>query len=265
MPLVPTIEKTEAITLRVSDFSNTSRIVTWLTPEGSRLVTAAKGALRPRSPFLGQFDLCYTCEILYYAHGGAGGVHVLHECTPLDTRAALRSRWRAALGASYVVDLIARVADSAPATSALHALLRATLDHLARQGESAAALLAFETRLLSVLGQRPDLEGCPHCLDTVLARGARFSVAEGRVVCPVCAPDFDRAEIVLPHRLLGPLRLAFEADVYVPGAFARLDPAETALLRRFLGIFLHYHLDARLDGRAIAWDALDRWRPVSTP
>ena len=265
MALVPTIEKTEAIALRVTGFSNTSLMVAWLTPEGRRLVTSAKGALRPRSPFLGQVDLHYTCEVLYYARGGRGGAHVLRECTPLDTRAALRSNWRAALGASYATDLVDHVAASAPPTPALHALLRATLDRLASRGESAATLLAFETRLLAALGQSPDLEGCPHCLDTALARGARFSVPEGRVVCPVCSPDFDRAEITLPHRLLAPLRIAFAADVCVPGAFARLDASETALLRRFLGIFLHYHLDARLDGRAIAWDALDRWRPVAPP
>ena len=286
MSLTPAIEKTEAIALRVSDFSNTSRMVAWLTPEGRRLVTSAKGALRPRSPFLGQFDLCYTCEVLYYAHGG-GAVHVLHECTPLDTRAALRRRWRAALSASYATDLVGHVAESAPPTPALYALLRAALDQFARHGASAAALLAFETRLLAVLGLAPDLVGCPHCLDTALARGARFSVPEGRIVCPDCAPDaavftmpttehaeslpnsiarevpraVGSSEITLPQRLLAPLRLAFGADVYAPGVFARLDVSDANLLRSFLGTFLHYHLDARLDGRAIAWDALSA-RPL---
>ena len=267
MSLTPAIEKTEAIALRVSGFSNTSQMVAWLTPGGRRLVTSAKGALRPRSPFLGQYDLYYTCEVLYYAHGGAGGgVHVLRECTPLDTRAALRTRWRAALSASYATDLVGHVAETAPPAPALYGLLRATLDQLARRGASASALLAFETRLLSVLGLAPDLVGCPRCLDTALARGARFSVAAGRVVCPDCSPDFASAELTLPHRLLAPLRLAFGADVYAPGVFSRLDGPDTGLLRRFLGIFLHYHLDARLDGRAIAWDALDhRASPAAAP
>lgn len=256
MSLTPTIEKTAAIALRVGDFSNTSQIVAWLTPEGRRLVTSAKGALRPRSPFLGQYGIGYTCEILYYAHGG-GGVHVLHECTPLEARAALRTRWRSALSAEYVLDLLGQVAATAPANPAFYALLRATLDHLVRRGTSAAALLAFETRLLSILGLAPDLEGCPHCLDTALALGARFSVPEGRVVCPECAGEAaSSAEITLAHRLLAPLRLAFSAGTFAPNVFARLDAADCAQLRRFLGIFLHYHLDARLDGRAIAWDAL---------
>jgi DNA repair protein RecO (recombination protein O) len=256
MSLCPTIEKTEAIALRVSDFSNTSQMVAWLTSDGRRLVTSAKGALRPRSPFLGQYDLGYTCEILYYSHGGTGAVHVLHECTPLDARASLRARWRSPLSAEYALDLLGQVAATAHANPAFYALLRATLDHLVRRGTSAAALLAFETRLLSILGLAPDLEGCPHCLDTALALGARFSVPEGRVVCPMCAGEAAAsAEITLSHRLLAPLRLAFGADAFAPTAFTRLDAADLAHLRRFLGIFLHYHLDARLDGRAIAWDA----------
>ena len=147
MSLCPTIEKTEAIALRVSDFSNTSQMVAWLTSDGRRLVTSAKGALRPRSPFLGQYDLGYTCEILYYSHGGTGAVHVLHECTPLDARASLRARWRSALSAEYALDLLGQVAATAPANPAFYALLRATLDHLVRRGTSAAALLAFESLL----------------------------------------------------------------------------------------------------------------------
>ena len=257
MALSPVIEKTEAIALRVSDYSNTSQMVAWLTPEGKRIVTAAKGALRPRSPFLGQYDIGYTCEVLYYARGGTGNVHVLHECSPLDTRASLRARWRSALAAFYVLDLVDHVTATAPANPAFHGLLRATLDQFARNGASPAALLAFETRLLSILGLSPDLEGCPHCLDTALARGARFSVPDGRIVCPVCAGDqAASAEIILPHGLLAPLRMAFGADVYAPTIFAKRTAGDLDLLRRFLGLFLHHHLDARLDGRAIAWEAL---------
>ena len=57
---------TPAIALRVSPFSRTSRMVTWLTPAYGRLVTSIKGACRPKSAFLGQFDLASRCELLFY-------------------------------------------------------------------------------------------------------------------------------------------------------------------------------------------------------
>ena len=253
--LTSSIEKTEGIVLRVSGFSNTSQMVTWLTPDRGRLTTSAKGACRPRSPFLGQFDLYYTCELLYYAHG-TRGVHPLRECSPLNTRSRFRTDWRASLAASYATDLVNRVARESPAARDLYGLLRATLDHLALHGASPGALLAFETRLPPLLGISPDLEGCPHCGESAAADRARFSVPDGRLVCPACAPDAVQAEITLTRKQLSLLRIAFAADVYAPSVFARLAPADTALLRRFLGIFLRYHLDANLDGRAIAWDVL---------
>ena len=251
----PRIEKTEGIVLRVSGFSNTSQMVAWLTPDRGRLTTSAKGACRPRSPFLGQYDLYYTCELVYYAHARQG-VHVLRECAPLDTRPRFRTDWRTSLAASYATDLVNRVSEESPAAPDLYGLLRAALDHLALHGVSPAALLAFECRLPTILGIPPDLEGCPHCAESAYADRARFSVPDGRLVCPACSPDAAQAEITLTRRQLALLRLAFAADVYAPSVFARLPAADTALLRRFLGIFLHYHLDARLDGRAIAWDAL---------
>lgn len=257
------IEKTEGVVLRVHGFSNTSHIVHWLTPDRGRLVTSVKGACRPKSLFLGQYDLFYTCEILYYT-GGVRGVHPLRECSPLDTRPRFRTDWRAALAASYAADLSGHVAEAMPPTPALHALLVSTLDRLARHGASAATLLAFETRLLPLLGMTPDLDGCPHCAESALADRARFSIPDGRLVCPACSPEAAAAEITLTRKQLALLRLAFGSDVYAPSIFARLAPPDIAVLRRFLGIFLHYHLDARLDGRAIAWDALGA-RAVSAP
>lgn len=251
----PVIEKTEGIVLRVRGFSNTSHIVTWLTPDHGRVVTAVKGACRPKSLFLGQYDLHYTCELLYYA-SGTQGVHSLRECSALQSRPRFRSDWRAMLSASYVTDLVDHVSEATPSSSDLYALLQSALDYLHRNGASAAALLAFEARLLPLLGMTPDLNGCPHCAESVLADRARFSVPDGRLVCPACSPDAAQAEITLTRKQLALLRLAFAGDVYAPAVFSRLDAADTALLRRFLGIFLHYHLDARLDGRAIAWDNL---------
>ena len=34
-----------------------------------------------------------------------------------------------------------------------------------------------------------DLEGCPRCAESAYADRARFSVPDGRLVCPACSPD----------------------------------------------------------------------------
>ena len=110
----PQILRTEAIALRVSPFSRTSHVVTWLSPEHGRLATVVKGACRPKSAFLGQYDLFATCELLFYRrdHDGA---HAIRECSPLEPRDELRDDWRRVTTASYLCDLLARVTQPAPA------------------------------------------------------------------------------------------------------------------------------------------------------
>ena len=61
------ILKDTAIVLRVAPVSNTSRMVQWFTPAYGKITTLIKGAQRPKSAFLGQFDLFYSCELLFYA------------------------------------------------------------------------------------------------------------------------------------------------------------------------------------------------------
>ena len=83
------IRKTEAVVLRIHPFSNTSQMVVWLTQEGFRLPTAVKGAVRPKSAFLGQYDLFQTCELLYYTRT-RDGVCIPRECCTLRRRDNLR-------------------------------------------------------------------------------------------------------------------------------------------------------------------------------
>ena len=59
-----------------------------MTSEGP-VTTVVKGAVRPKSAFLGQYDLNYTCEIVYYSRA-KGELHALRECSPLSTRPVRR-------------------------------------------------------------------------------------------------------------------------------------------------------------------------------
>ena len=116
------IEKTEGIVLRSRPFSRTSRMVTWLTPDFGRVTTVIKGACRPKSFFLGQTDLGYRCELLFYRKERAGA-HIAREVFPLDCREALRGNWRASVAASYVCWLLSQVTEPMLASAELYELL----------------------------------------------------------------------------------------------------------------------------------------------
>ena len=250
------VAKTEAVVLRVHPFSRTSHVVVWLTREGRRVATGVKGAERPKSPFLGQYDLFYSCELLYYGRS-RDGLHVARECTALDRRDALRSNWRAAFCASWFAALADAVSDSGMALPGLYRLLSETLDVLAASsGAPSPALFArFEAKLLAEAGLRPNFDPSR----AAGARTLRFHLFDGRALAPDESPAGPSEPVV---RLTADAAALFDALAESPSvgpssSFVRETPPATAALLRFLGLFLHSHLpDAPLRGRAVALEAV---------
>jgi len=236
------ILKTHATCLRITPFSRTSHIAAWSTPDAGLLRTVVKGAVRPRSMFLGQYDLFYDCEILYYARE-RDGLHILKECTPLDTRRRFRTDWRGAALASYACDLRFRLALTGHDLHRLHAALRALLDDAAARGARLAAWLRFELAVLRLLGLTPSLEQCTVCGRKLGAQPVYiFSVPQGGIVCPDCpvrgpAPPARLMPAQL-HTLRDPQRSAARENQRV--------------LLALLGEFLAYHLDLATAARRLA-------------
>ena len=158
--------KSEAICLAIHPWSQTSHVVVWLTPTG-KVTTVVKGAERPKSYFLGQYDLNYTCEILYYARG-TGDVHALREASPLRLREGLRENYRALALAGYWRTLVGELAPAGEECEEWYRLLAGALDRLeawvregADQTETSLVqtLVGFELEVLKLAGLRPDFSG----------------------------------------------------------------------------------------------------------
>ena len=252
------IDRTDAVALRIFPFSNTSQMVVWLAADGRRLVTSVKGAARPKSAFLGQYDLFQTCELLYYA-AGRDGVHVARECTALRRRDNLRVNWRAEHCASWFSALADIAASSDAASPDLFSLFSETLDVLdACTGAPPPALFArFEARTLVLLGLRPNFSPPPGAP----ARGTgvlRFDLASGRLAADGDAPS--DPVVRLPAAAAALFETLAASPSVGPGSPWLLEtPPGTAPLLRFLGLFLRYHLpDAPAEGRALAVAALRR-------
>lgn len=156
-------EKAPGICLRIHPWSRTSHVVSWLTPEG-RIATVVKGAVRPKSAFLGQYDLNYTCELVYYVrtHGEA---RALRECSPLVMRQELREDWRAFALSDRFRALAEILAPSGDEALAWFALLATSLNALVANARKppdertsyVALLLDFELRALELAGLKPDV------------------------------------------------------------------------------------------------------------
>jgi DNA repair protein RecO (recombination protein O) len=250
------IEKTQAVVLRFAPVSNTSRVVTWLTEGGARVSTLIKGAQRPKSLFLGQCDLFYTCELLFYTRERQG-LHQVRECFPLKLRPRFRSDWRACAAASYLADLVARLSPPDAPHPGLFELLEAGLDHLEAHGAVPAFLFWFELKLLERLGLAPRLHRCAACGRELEAasRRARFSSAHGGILCGTCAAG-DAASVALAPDALAVLLAWQRSRSPAAAGRTRCTPHQLGAIEQALGLFMHWHLDARFASRGIALDIL---------
>ena len=215
--------RSEAICLSIVPWSRTSHVVSWLTPNG-KVTTVARGAVRPKSWLLGQYDLNYTCDILYYAHAH-GEVHALRDCAPIERRDALRDDFRALALAGYFRRLAAEFAPQGPDGAAWHRALSESLDALAASAAGSppfaggwiAHMLRFELAALHLLGLSPEIE----------AESGVFSLSGERKI-----PVSQEVAVYLrdPTR---PVK-----NMQIP-----LDAA------RVIGVFYHFHADCAPDVR----------------
>lgn len=238
------IDRTSAIVLDVRPWSKTSHIVTLLAPRGV-LSVVAKGAERPKSAFLGQYDLHYTCEVLYYVRGQ---IHPLREVAPLVLRENLRTRWRENLLAGYAAGFCAMLAGSyspvddedSMAWYDWHEKLLDSLSGgvrpLASPEESLAKMLEIEMAVLNLAGWAPNLPAGPR-----EGEYAQLELAPGRTLR--ISPD--------THALLSSSGNAFNPDG------CGLPTIQAAL--RFTGFLLKWHLDfSRRIRRDLIAKLLDR-------
>ena len=210
--------KTDAICLDIRPWSRTSHVVAWLTRTG-RVATLVKGAVRPKSAFLGQYDLNYTCEIVFYSRSRAD-MHALRECSPLEMRDGLRGGYRAMAVAGYFRSLVQDFAPSGPDCGAWYEALAAALDRLCADPDGAATVgevLRFELAVLGLLGLKPELE----------AESGAFALRGERRI-PVSAS--------VAAYLRDPTRPV--ENMQIP-----LDAA------RVIGVFYQFHLDCASDVR----------------
>lgn len=242
------ILKDQAMALRMYPFGNSSRIVVWLSRSHGKLATLAKGSQRGRSPFLGQVDLFYTCEILFYAREQRN-LHILKDCSPEELRAGFRFDWRACAAASYATGLLDRTLPFGPAPAGFYRLFEQTLDQWAARTPGPGSLPRFELGFLQELGLAPGWDACAKCR-TDLRRGteARWDAAHGAVLCGDCGAGLERT---LSGAALQAIRLI--RDGQTPPSLPEPVFREVSVVT---GGLLEYHANLSSHARDIAFQVL---------
>jgi DNA repair protein RecO (recombination protein O) len=150
-------ERAHGIILRIRPWSETTLIVSWITAETGRIDTIAKGARRPKSPFLGRLDLFFEADISFQ-RSRRSDLHLLKEAILVQTHPALREDMGRLNAAAYFSLLLERTTESDTPLPEFYSLMRESLERLEQAPLNVPLLVcAFELKLLSALGLEPDI------------------------------------------------------------------------------------------------------------
>lgn len=206
------IESATGLILRTRPFTETSVIVHWLTPHFGRIATVARGARRPKSPFLGKLDLFYVADFSF-SQRRHSDLHILCEVGLRELHAALRKNLASLRQATYAAAFIEQATEVETPLPAVYDLMLGLLKQLCEQPATPQMVFAFELKLLHELGLEPDWS------KTGLTAGAK-KIAQ-----------------------------LLTQNTWSTLARLKLTKAQSAELREFLHGFLIFHLDRLPKGR----------------
>jgi len=178
------MQQTEALLIRKQVWSDTSLIVTWLTPAHGKVRTLARAARRPGNPLAGKLDLFFRAEIAFTLSRRTS-LHALREVSLLQ---AFDSP---SVSSVFLCGYFAELADAAtesgqPAPEIFNLLGRA-IAHLRVQAASLRALEHFEIELCRVLGVQDDRAHPLATIESYCGRIPASRAAALRMMRPMAA------------------------------------------------------------------------------
>jgi DNA repair protein RecO (recombination protein O) len=183
-------EKAEAIVLRTTDYSDTSRIVALFTDQFGRISALAKGGRRLKSSFENSLDLLADCQIVFISK--SSGLDLLTSSQLIGRFRPQANDLNCLYAGYYVAELLLGLTEEYDPHPNLFQVTRETLSEFSQAGLVARAVLRFELAMLREIGQLPDFEVCMNC-GSVLegAKPSGFLLAESGLLCASCSgPDW---------------------------------------------------------------------------
>ncbi len=188
------VEHTEAVVVRGVDYSQTSRIVTFVTPRRGRVACLVKGARRPGSAAAAALDTFNRVEI-GLVWKDSRSVQTLTDCYAIDAYPALKADLDKGACGAVALEIASRTAHENEPSEELFAALVQGLEGLAAwSGPAEIFTCRVLLRLLAAAGFAPTLDRC--CVTGAAIEGAcGFSLDGGvtrvtaKIDCDLAAPE----------------------------------------------------------------------------
>jgi DNA repair protein RecO (recombination protein O) len=201
------IVRSEAICLRVQDYHESSKLVTFFTLDRGKVSCLAKGARRLRSKFGAALDLFAQSRIIYYSHE-TRTLFTLSDAELIRSFSSLATEPERFLAAEQMSEFVLRVIQPNDPSPQLYQLLlnylstleslqscssanlQSAICNLQSPNPYPALVCSFLLKAASFLGFRPELRRCLLCRRPIESqRPAFFDPGRGGIICPRCAGE----------------------------------------------------------------------------
>jgi DNA repair protein RecO len=233
--------KDRGVVLKTGRSGETSKMVTFLGRASGKVKLLGKGALASKSPFRGALEAGNGIEVVFYYKEGRTLYFIkeVHVLATLGAGAATLDNLASNLAALELLDRICfwgspeeRIVDLTESYLACHA-----------PEDPLAAYLAFELRLLDVLGALPQLRDCSEC--GAPTSGGFYYPADGNSRCRKHA-------VAAPQRVRIDNALVNLASFMSTGTFEEVGRAHVeAVVRKRLGKLLHWTYTFHVQGYSL--------------
>ncbi len=228
---------TQAIVLRRSDYRESDRVLTLLTPGRGRVEVLARGCRKPKSPLLAACELFALGEFVLYK---GRGHEVLTSCQILDSFYAIRTDYDRLSLAAIMLAAADIAAQPEQEQRHLMILLVRSLTRLSQGNFNPEAVLTAYLLHFAVLqGVKPRLNHCVACQKPLGEERAWLHPSAGGLVCFACQRGQDGG-MLLDGQTIGWLRQVLYQGIEKTGDTLKGYPA--VQLKRYV----EYALDRPL-------------------
>ena len=243
-------ERTPAVVLRTRPYSESDKIVTFLTRDWGKVTGIAKGAKRSQRRFVNVLE-SFTHVLLRFRPSRGDDLAFIFGCDLLRAFRAPGQDLQRYAFASYLAELIDVMISGREAGEEAYSLLLVGLTTLEEQPElSPLFLSAFELLLLMCTGYAPNVTECQHCGLPVsaLEEPTVFSPSRGGLLCARCR-DHGGMTIHLSNETA---QVLDAAKVIAPASFLLTIPSPRACreTRAVVSSLLARHITRPLKSQA---------------
>lgn len=150
-------ESAHGVVLRTRPLTETSLVVHWLTVAHGRVVTVAKGARKPKSPFAGKMDFGVEADFTF-VRSRRSQLHIVREVMVTARHGGLAADLGQLQQAAYAVHFVELITETDFPMPEVCELFLGLLQYLAHVPPQPRTIFAFELKLLALQGLEPDTD-----------------------------------------------------------------------------------------------------------